>query len=73
MTPRKEPVPLISDEEIALELERVAQLIRERPELNHQAADRLITIARSIRADASRASRSTAALSGPPSKTTAKS
>jgi hypothetical protein len=48
---------LSSDEEIAQELERVAQMVRERPELNHQAADRLLDIARAIRADTARASR----------------
>jgi hypothetical protein len=54
------PVPLSSDEEIAEELERVAQMVRERPELNNHAADRLLKIARSIRADAARANRRSA-------------
>lgn len=58
MTPHQTQLgPLSSDEEIAQELERVAQLVRERPELNHQAADRLLDIARAIRADTARASR----------------
>ena len=47
---------LSSDEEIAQELERVAQMVRERPELNHHAADRLLQIASSIRTDAARRS-----------------
>jgi hypothetical protein len=47
---------LSSDEDIAQELERVAQMVRERPELNHHAADRLLQIALSIRTDAARRS-----------------
>jgi hypothetical protein len=45
---------LSSDEDIARELERVAQMVRERPELNHHAADRLLQITISIRTDAAR-------------------
>ena len=47
---------LSSGEDIAQELERVAQMVRERPELNHHAADRLLQIALSIRTDAPRRS-----------------
>jgi len=56
MNTRHEQAPLLaSDEDIALELERVAEMIRERPELNHSAAERLLAIARTIRADVARA------------------
>jgi len=46
---------LRDDEEIVEELEQVANLILERPELNHEAAQRLMRIARDIRADIARA------------------
>jgi hypothetical protein len=46
---------LREDEDIARELEQVAQLVRDHPELNHHAADRLAAIARDIRADIARA------------------
>ena len=46
---------LREDEDIARELEQVAELVRLHPELNHHAADRLAAIARDIRADIGRA------------------
>jgi hypothetical protein len=49
------PKRLQEDEDIALELEQVAELVRRHPELNHHAADRLASIARNIRADIARA------------------
>lgn len=39
-------------EDIAKELEHIAALVRERPELNHEASARLVEVARQIRADA---------------------
>jgi hypothetical protein len=39
-------------ERIAEELEEVAQSLRNRPEMNHHAAERLREIARNIRQDA---------------------
>lgn len=49
------PTRLQEDEDIARELEQVAELVRGHPELNHHAADRLAAIARNIRADIARA------------------
>jgi hypothetical protein len=48
------PRPFGSYEDIAVELERIAEMVQQRPELNHHAADRLLQIARDIRLDASR-------------------
>jgi hypothetical protein len=39
-------------EDIAKELEHIAAMVRDRPELNHEASARLIEIARQIRKDA---------------------
>jgi len=47
--------PLRNDDEIIEELERVAELVRHHPELNHHSADRLMAIARDMRADLDRA------------------
>jgi len=44
--------------EIARELEEVAELILRHPELNHHAAERLQVIARDIRTDLARATKS---------------
>jgi hypothetical protein len=41
-------------EDIATELERIAEMLRERPGLNHDAVERLLRIARDIRLDVSR-------------------
>jgi hypothetical protein len=49
------PSRLREDEDIARELEQVAELVRHHPELNHHAADRPAAIARDIRADIARA------------------
>jgi hypothetical protein len=43
-----------SYEDIAAELERIAELVRDRPELNHHAVERLLQIARDIRSDVNR-------------------
>jgi hypothetical protein len=48
------PRPFHSYEDIAAELERIAEMVRDRPELNHHAVERLLQIARDIRSDASR-------------------
>jgi len=47
--------PLSDYEEIAQELERVADQLLHDPGVNHRAAERLKAIARDIRADADRA------------------
>jgi hypothetical protein len=39
-------------EDIVKELEHIAAMVRDRPELNHEASARLIEIARQIRQDA---------------------
>ncbi len=38
-------------EDIVKELEHIAAMVRERPELNHEASARLVEIARQIRQD----------------------
>jgi hypothetical protein len=43
-----------SFEDIASELERIAELLRNTPALNHNAAERLLEIARDIRSDLGR-------------------
>jgi hypothetical protein len=55
MTNREvQPAPLRGYEEIAQELERVADLLLHDPKLNHRSAERLMEIVRDIRADAAR-------------------
>jgi len=41
-------------EDVAAELERIAEMLRGAPELNHHAAERLLKIARDIRSDLER-------------------
>jgi len=50
--PTEKGMPKTYYERIVEELETVAESIRLHPELNHQAAERLLTIARDIRQDA---------------------
>lgn len=59
MKPNDEAVPgsprsFDSYQGIAAELERIAEMVRSRPELNHHAAERLLQIARDIRSDVGR-------------------
>lgn len=41
-------------EDIAAELEHIAELVRNTPELNHHAAERLLKVAQDIRSDLDR-------------------
>ena len=52
--PSGAPVIRADYENIAAELERFAEMPRDRPELNHNAAERLLRIARDIRSDVAR-------------------
>jgi hypothetical protein len=48
---------LCNYEDVAGEIERVAEMVRKRPALNHRAAERLHKIAEDIRSDIDRMSR----------------
>jgi hypothetical protein len=48
---------LCNYEDVAGEIERVAEMVRKRPELNHHAAERLDKIAEDIRSDIDRLSK----------------
>jgi len=45
------PMPASYYEDIIKELEHIAAMVRDRPELNHEASARLVEIARQIRQD----------------------
>jgi hypothetical protein len=49
---RTPPMPPSYYEDIVKELEHIAAMVRERPELNNEASARLLDIARQIRQDA---------------------
>jgi hypothetical protein len=49
--------PLQNYEDVATELERIAEMVRNTPELNHRAAERLLKIAQDIRSDLDRLGR----------------
>ena len=61
MEPNREPAPgddpLCNYEDIAAEIEHVAEMVRKTPELNHHAAERLLKIAQDIRSDIDRLGR----------------
>lgn len=46
------PMPASYYDKIVKELEHIAAMVRDRPELNHEAATRLTEIAQQIRKDA---------------------
>jgi len=46
--------PLRNYEDVAAELEHIAELVRNTPELNHHAAERLLKVAQDIRSDLDR-------------------
>lgn len=46
--------PLQNYEDIAAELEHIAEMVRNAPELNHDAAERLLKLAQDIRSDLAR-------------------
>lgn len=48
------PRPFDSYADVAAELERIAEMVRDRPELNHHAVERLLKIAQDIRSDIER-------------------
>jgi hypothetical protein len=49
--------PLHNYEDIAAELEHIAELVRNTPELNHHSAERLLKVAQDIRSDIERLGR----------------
>jgi hypothetical protein len=49
--------PLHDYEDIAAELEHIAEMVRNTPGLNHDAAERLLKVAQDIRSDLDRLSR----------------
>jgi hypothetical protein len=61
MEPNREPAPgddpLCNYEDIAAEIEHVAEMVRKTPELNHHASERLLKIAQDIRSDIDRLGR----------------
>ena len=56
--------PLKNYEDIVAELENIAEMVRKTPDLNHQAAERLLQIAQDIRSDLERTGRGPTLISG---------